>query len=59
MTNNSQHTIDFSKVDRMQRRIMAKESWMTEEEFRHAPHAEQQECFEWLYEQCGELASLI
>jgi hypothetical protein len=51
--------IDFAHLDRMQRRIMAKESWITENEFRSEPAEEQYSYYRWMLVQCGELADLI
>jgi hypothetical protein len=51
--------IDFAHLDRMQKRIMAKESWVTEEEFLAEPADERFSYYRWLCQQCGALADLI
>jgi hypothetical protein len=51
--------VDFNHLDRMQRRVMIRECWYTEKEFREHSSQEQQEYYRWLKKQCGELADLI
>ena len=51
--------IDFAKLDRMQRKVMAKDSWITEAQFRAESADEQFSYYRWMLVQCGELADLI
>lgn len=51
--------IDFEHLNRMQKRVMAKESWLTEKEFLKESLKEQFSYYRWLCQQCGELADLI
>ena len=53
------NAIDFTHLDRMQRRIMTKESWITEKEFLAESEEEQNRYYQWMCKQCGELADLI
>lgn len=49
----------FAHLDRMQRRIMTKDSWITEEQFLTETPFERLEYYKWMTQQCGELADLI
>lgn len=49
----------FEHLDRMQRRVMIRESWITEEEFNAEPELEKLAYYHWMCQQCGEWADLI
>lgn len=49
----------FDHLDRMQKRIMTAESFVTKEEFLKAPIDEQNRYYQWMRRQCGELCDLI
>lgn len=51
--------VDYEHLDRMQRRIMDPESYVTEQEFRDEPESEQVRYYNWMRRQIGELADLI
>lgn len=51
--------IDFAHLDRMQRRIMTRENWITEKQFRAESPEEQLSYYRWMLQQCGELADLL
>jgi hypothetical protein len=51
--------VDFKHLDRMQRRVMARESWVTKSEFFAESEQEQRRYYEWMRKQCGELADLV
>jgi len=54
------HTIAmFDHLERMQNRIMAKDSLITWESFAKEPYRERIEYYNWMRKQCGELADLI
>lgn len=57
--NATANQVDFNHLDRMQRRVMASDSLVTEEEFRAEPEDEQRRYYNWMCQQCGELADLI
>lgn len=49
----------FDHLDRMQKRVMTAESFVTKEEFLKAPIDEQNRYYQWMCRQCGELCNLI
>ena len=49
----------YDHLERMQQRIMAKESIITWQEFANEPYVERIEYYNWMRKQCGELADLI
>lgn len=51
--------IDYDHLNRMQRRVMARDSWITEADFRAESPEEQSRYYQWMRAQCGELADLI
>ena len=51
--------IDFAHFNRMQKRIMDKDSQVTKKEFFAESIEEQVQYYNWMCRQCGELAYLI
>ena len=51
--------IDFEHLDRVQRRLMAKESWFERDEFFAMPPHDRREFWRWLRIQAGEYVDLM
>ena len=51
--------IDFAHLNRIQKRIMSRDSQITEKEFRAESDKNQIEYYRWICKQVGELADLI
>ena len=49
----------FDHLERMQSRVMAKDSMVTWKQFTAEPYAERKRYYEWMRQQCGELCDLI
>ena len=49
----------FSHLDRLQRRIMTEDSYLTKEEFLSESLEEQVKYYQWMCKQVGELCDLI
>ena len=52
-------TVSYDHLDRMQRRVLTRESWVSKAEFQKESADEQFSFYRWLLVQCGELADLI
>ena len=50
---------NFEHLDRMQRRVMCPDSQITLEQWTSEPAEEQEEYYNWMLIQCGELADLL
>lgn len=55
------YTVDFGHLDRMQKRVMTEDSWVTIKQLHEERWSDKSILEYWLYlrRQCGELADLI
>ena len=49
----------YDHLDRMQKRVMAKDSMVTWQEFASESYSNRVRYYNWMRKQCGELADLI
>jgi len=49
----------YHHLDRMQRRIMTRDSWISYGEWLRESKAERNRYYQWMLKQCGELAVII